>query len=189
MKFVQALSRDSGLVFKRGFVQGMTQSLLQRQPSIAIANPLESILSNSSNHLHSTVKRIGMLLTVCVCQFSVTSHVVQAATPPGVNSANTTIPVDMSSVTITKHELALMQVLSEICPPMLNNTQKQRFYRGYNAQLKYLLPTLDNPTAAMQYLSTQQDYRQILQSIRQWTMQFAQSDNQALCEDLANASF
>ncbi len=109
------------------------------------------------------------------------------------NAANsnvaTTIPLDMSGMNITKHEIAVMQVLSEICPPMLNNRQKQRFYKSYNMQLHELMPTLEDPKAAIQYLSTQQDYRQILQSIRSWTMSFSKQDNKAICEDLANAQY
>lgn len=107
------------------------------------------------------------------------------------NAANnvSTIPLDMSGMNITKHEIAVMQVLSEICPPILNGNQKQRFYKSYNVQLKELMPTLDDPKAAIQYLSTQQDYRQILQSMRSWTLSFSKQDNKALCEDLANASY
>ena len=99
-----------------------------------------------------------------------------------------TIPVDMSGMNITKHEIAVMQVLSEICPSMLNGKQKQRFYKSYNVQLHELMPSLEDPKAAIQYLSTQQDYRQILQGIRSWTMGFSKADNKALCEDLANAA-
>lgn len=105
------------------------------------------------------------------------------------NTHTTTIPVDMSGMSITKHEIAVMQVLSEICPPMLNDNQRQRFYKSYNTQLHELMPTLEDPKAAIQYLSTQQDYRQILQGIRTWTLGFSKQDNKALCEDLANAEF
>ncbi len=106
-------------------------------------------------------------------------------------SSNTvsTIPIDMSGMSVTKHEIAVMQVLSEICPAMLSSKQKPRFYKSYNAQLQELMPTLDDPRAAIQYLSTQQDYRQILQSMRSWTMSFSKQENKAICEDLANSSF
>lgn len=102
---------------------------------------------------------------------------------------STTIPLDMSGMNITKHEIAVMQVLSEICPPMLSGNQKQRFYKSYNVQLHELMPSLEDPKAAIQYLSTQQDYRQILQSIRSWTMSFSKQDNKSICEDLANAEY
>ncbi|WLG14487.1 hypothetical protein Q6344_03880 [Psychrobacter cibarius] len=105
------------------------------------------------------------------------------------NNSATTIPLDMSGINVTKHEIAVMQVLSEICPPMLNGKQKQRFYKSYNVQLHELMPSLEDPKAAIQYLSTQQDYRQILQGIRSWTMGFSKQDNKALCEDLANAEY
>ncbi len=111
------------------------------------------------------------------------SQVSQAA-----DNIATTIPLDMSGMNITKHEIAVMQVLSEICPPMLYGNQKQRFYKSYNVQLHELMPSLEDPKAAIQYLSTQQDYRQILQGIRSWTMKFSKSENKALCEDLANAA-
>ena len=110
------------------------------------------------------------------------------ATNAASNSA-TTIPLDLSGVNITKHEIAVMHVLSEICPPMLTGKQKQRFYKSYNVQLHELMPSLEDPKAAIQYLSTQQDYRQILQGIRSWTMGFSKQENKALCEDLANAEY
>ena len=101
----------------------------------------------------------------------------------------TTIPLELSGINITKHEIAVMQVLSEICPSMLNNNQKQRFYKSYTVQLHELMPSLEDPKAAIQYLSTQQDYRQVLQGIRSWTMGFSKQENKALCEDLANAEY
>lgn len=104
-------------------------------------------------------------------------------------NVSTTIPVDMSGINITQHEIAVMHVLSEICPPMLRGNQKQRFFNSYNAKLHQLMPTLDDPRAAIQYLSTQQDYREVLQTIRVWTMQFSKKDNRLLCQDMANGAF
>jgi len=101
----------------------------------------------------------------------------------------TFIFLPISGINITKHEIAVMHVLSEICPPMLTGKQKQRFYKSYNVQLHELMPSLEDPKAAIQYLSTQQDYRQILQGIRSWTMGFSKQENKALCEDLANAEY
>ena len=105
------------------------------------------------------------------------------------NKVSTTIPIDMSGINITQHEIAVMHVLSEICPPMLRGNQKQRFFNAYNAKLHQLMPTLEDPKAAIQYLSTQQDYREVLQTIRVWTMQFSKKDNQLLCQDMANGAF
>ncbi len=141
----------------------------------------QSILSIASV-IAKTASKIG--LAGLITSVAMLSQATNAAS----NSA-TTIPLDLSGVNITKHEIAVMQVLSEICPPMLTGKQKQRFYKSYNVQLHELMPSLEDPKAAIQYLSTQQDYRQILQGIRSWTMGFSKQDNKALCEDLANAEY
>ncbi|SNT69351.1 hypothetical protein SAMN04488491_0427 [Psychrobacter sp. LV10R520-6] len=141
----------------------------------------QSILSMTSI-LTKTAAKVGFAgLITAVAMLS-------QATNAASNVA-TTIPLDMSGMNITKHEIAVMQVLSEICPPMLNGKQKQRFYKSYNVQLHQLMPSLEDPKAAIQYLSTQQDYRQILQGIRSWTLGFSRQDNKLLCEDLANAEY
>ena len=141
----------------------------------------QSILSIASV-IAKTASKVG--LAGLITSVAMLSQATNAAS----NSA-TTIPLDLSGVNITKHEIAVMQVLSEICPPMLTGKQKQRFYKSYNVQLHELMPSLEDPKAAIQYLSTQQDYRQILQGIRSWTMGFSKQENKALCEDLANAEY
>ena len=141
----------------------------------------QSILSIASV-IAKTASKVG--LAGLITSVAMLSQATNAAS----NSA-TTIPLDLSGINITKHEIAVMQVLSEICPPMLTGKQKQRFYKSYNVQLHELMPSLEDPKAAIQYLSTQQDYRQILQGIRSWTMGFSRQDNKALCEDLANAEY
>ena len=141
----------------------------------------QSILSIASV-IANTAAKVGIAgLITSVAMLSQASN--------AANNSGTTIPLDMSGINITKHEIAVMQVLSEICPPMLNGKQKQRFYKSYTVQLHELMPSLEDPKAAIQYLSTQQDYRQILQGIRSWTMGFSKQENKALCEDLANADY
>ncbi|MFZ2843323.1 MCR_0457 family protein [Psychrobacter sp.] len=141
----------------------------------------QSILSIVSI-LAKTASKVG--LAGLITSVAMLSQATNAAS----NSA-TTIPLDLSGVNITKHEIAVMQVLAEICPSMLSGKQKQRFYKSYNVQLHELMPSLEDPKAAIQYLSTQQDYRQILQGIRSWTMGFSKQENKALCEDLADAEY
>ncbi|HCT72585.1 MULTISPECIES: MCR_0457 family protein [Psychrobacter] len=141
----------------------------------------QSILSVASV-IAKTASKVGLAgLITSVAMLSQASF--------AANNPATTIPLDMSGINVTKHEIAVMQVLSEICPPMLNGKQKQRFYKSYTVQLHELMPSLEDPKAAIQYLSTQQDYRQILQGIRSWTMGFSKQENKALCEDLANAEY
>ena len=141
----------------------------------------QSILSIASV-IAKTASKVG--LAGLITSIAMLSQASFAANNPA-----TTIPLDMSGINVTKHEIAVMQVLSEICPSMLAGKQKQRFYKSYNVQLHELMPSLEDPKAAIQYLSTQQDYRQILQGIRNWTMSFSKQDKKALCEDLADAEY
>lgn len=138
--------------------------------------------------LFTTVSAVSKLAPKVGAIALIASTAILAQTTQAADNVST-IPLDMSGMNITKHEIAVMQVLAEICPPMLNSNQKQRFYKSHNVKLHELMPTLDDPKAAIQYLSTQQDYRQILQSIRSWTMTFSAQDNKALCEDVANDKF
>lgn len=98
---------------------------------------------------------------------------------------NQEITIDMSQVSTTKNEIAVLQVLSEICPPMLNKNQQAGFANAYNVELHNLLPTISNPKQAIQYLSTQADYKQILAETRAWTLQYPVAENKAICVDLA----
>ena len=97
-----------------------------------------------------------------------------------------TIAIDMSDLSTTKEEVAVLQVLSEICPPMLNKSQQTGFNTAYNVELKKLMPTISDPRLAVQYLSSQQDYKQILNETRQWTLSYPKADLE-LCKDLANS--
>lgn len=141
----------------------------------------QSILSIASV-IAKTAPKLGMVGLM-------TSAALLSQASYAANNPETTIPLDMSGINVTKHEIAVMQVLSEICPPMLSGEQKQRFYKSYTVHLHELMPSLDDPKAAIQYLSTQQDYRQVLNGIRNWTMAFSKQDNKALCEDLADAEY
>ena len=131
----------------------------------------QSILSIASV-IAKTASKVG--LAGLITSIAMLSQATQAA-----SNASTTIPVDLSGINITKHEIAVMHVLSEICPPMLTGKQKQRFYKSYNVQLHELMPSLEDPKAAIQYLSTQQDYRHLLQGIRSWTLGFSKQENTA----------
>ncbi|ELA08322.1 hypothetical protein MOMA_07161 [Moraxella macacae 0408225] len=99
-----------------------------------------------------------------------------------------TIAIDMSTLATTKEEVAVLQVFSEICPPMLTKKQQQGFAKAYNAELKSLMPSISDPRLAVQYLSTQQDYKQILNETRRWTLSFSNAENKRVCTELASSA-
>ncbi len=95
--------------------------------------------------------------------------------------------IDISQLSTTKEEVAVLQVMSEICPPMLNKQQQQSFLKAYNQELQNLMPSISEPRLAIQYLSSQQDYKKILNETRQWTLGYPKDENKAVCLELANS--
>lgn len=96
--------------------------------------------------------------------------------------------VDLSAIEVTPHELALTQVLSEICPPLLNVTQNNKFQQVYQHQLQFFMPTL-NTALAMQQINDKKEYHHILKGIRAWTLSFPKEENKALCVEFAESKF
>lgn len=124
-------------------------------------------------------KKIGQVLAIC--------GLVAFSMPTWAND-DENLTIDMSDVVTTKDEVAVLQVLSEICPPMLNKKQQQNFANAYQVELHRLLPVSD-PKMAMQYLATQQDYKKILHDTREWTLGFSKKENKELCIEIADSEF
>lgn len=124
-------------------------------------------------------KKIGQVLAIC--------GLVAFSMPTWAND-DENLTIDMSDVVTTKDEVAVLQVLSEICPPMLNKKQQQNFANAYQLELHRLLPVSD-PKMAMQYLATQQDYKKILHDTREWTLGFSKKENKELCIEIADSEF
>lgn len=145
---------------------------------------LAKVMLNSMNNITFTNRTFKKLvLAICATAFAM-SVTVSAVAADDTN----TIAIDMSELSTTKEEVAVLQVLSEICPPMLNKKQQQGFATAYNVELKNLMPTITDPRMAVQYLSTQQDYKQILEETRQWTLGFSNADNKQVCQELADSA-
>ena len=138
----------------------------------------QAILSITSI-LKASAQKVGVV--ALVGSIALMSQLATAA-----SNIDTTIPLDMAAMNVTQHEIALMHVLSDLCPPMLNAKQKPRFYKSYNVKLHKLMPTLEDPKAAIQYLSTHQDYQKILGNIRTWTMGFSKKENKELCQEFVD---
>ncbi len=96
--------------------------------------------------------------------------------------------IDLSLIEVTPHELALTEVLAEICPAMLTHEQQKQFTQAYQMQLTTFMPSLDTKIA-MQQMHTQKEYQSILNSIRTWTLSYPKDENKALCIEFAEAPF
>lgn len=135
--------------------------------------------------------RIGLILLMMI-GLGVSSPVSANTT----NTANTPRYQRVSSaqvaatqeiyLSVSQYELALIQVLSEICPSVLNNQQKSNFNRAYNQQLHMFMPRSANPYQALRQLTAQREYRVVLHNVRAWTASFPASENRALCREFAS---
>lgn len=91
-------------------------------------------------------------------------------------------------LTVTQYELALVQVMAEMCPPMLNQAQRTQFVEAYHNQLIAFMPNTSNPQEILRQLNTQQEYRSVLRNVRAWTTRFPISENKALCQEFAQST-
>lgn len=93
---------------------------------------------------------------------------------------------DLSAIEASPHELALTQVLSEICPALIDHDHQDKLIHSYHAHLKLLMPTV-NPQLAMPKLNQNPNYLEILQGVREWTLGYPADENKALCIEFADA--
>lgn len=100
-------------------------------------------------------------------------------------SAYARSPKPMHKISVSQYELALVQVLSEICPPMLTKAQQAKFYEAYQNQLRVFIPTASDPDETLKHLANQRHYQIILQNMRAWTESFPPQENQQLCQEFA----
>lgn len=124
---------------------------------------------------------IGMTVGLCLLGFEAHAHGGRGNPKPlyimGQDSAIT--------VTVSQYELALAQVLSEICPAMLTKEEREQFNEAYHKQLRKFIPKVENPSEILRRLSGQQEYRLALQKVRSWTADYPDSENHALCQEFA----
>ncbi len=101
--------------------------------------------------------------------------------PTQVSAQHSLSPVDFTNIHINKPMLASMHAVSEICLQILPPRLHYRFEQSFNRQLKQYFPKISDPVLAMQYLSNQEDYQQLLTS---WKNKYSEAENIALCEEM-----
>lgn len=161
---------------------------------MAISPQLEATASKDNKRLllyrmPNTIQRLGVMLFF-VLSLSLCTAVSANATTPRYQRISTPQAVSTQEIylTATQYEVALIQVLSEICPPMLNTRQKANFNRAYDRQLRIFMPYSADPYQSLRQLSAQREYRIVLHNVRAWTASFPASENRALCYEFAAAA-
>lgn len=161
---------------------------------MAISPQREAITSKDNMRLllcrmPNTVQRLGVMLFFML-SLSLYTVALANSTTPRYQRISTPQAVSTQEIylTATQYEVALIQVLSEICPPMLNARQKANFNRAYDRQLRIFMPYSADPYQSLRQLSAQREYRIILHNVRAWTASFPASENRALCYEFAAAA-
>ena len=85
---------------------------------------------------------------------------------------------------ITKHELAAIYVLSEICPSMVKDKDQAKFNQGYNQLVTEYLPGQKNPVEHLNKMAKQSDFRSILTEAQSDAKKAGKKKNQAICNEL-----
>ncbi|WFF38210.1 hypothetical protein LU290_08095 [Moraxella nasibovis] len=145
--------------------------------------------SNSQKHPNLTAflsshRTLLAALLVLACLTNI-SH----ANPRFVNMQGKFHKTSSAELTVSQYELALVQVLSEICPPMLSNQQRIQFAHAYQQQLRSFMPTSTNPNNTLRQLRTQLGYRSALQNIRAWTATYPPAQNRKICLQFTEVEF
>ncbi|UNU73751.1 hypothetical protein LU293_02235 [Moraxella nasovis] len=87
------------------------------------------------------------------------------------------------------YEIALLQVFSEMCPSMLNPSERVEFAYAYRQQLSIFITHTSNPKDTLNFLSSQPKYRLTLKKMRDWTQSYPWSVNQRMCQDFTKMTF
>ncbi len=82
----------------------------------------------------------------------------------------------------TKEEVAVVHVLSEICPDIIG--KNENFNKGYERMLTDLLPGISDPVLAVEALSEEGDYQEVLSQARQNASKHSREDNREVCLEM-----
>lgn len=141
---------------------------------------LASTLGNADGNINDSNAAINVINT----NANISSDIHNDTTP---NKTNDT-PIDFSAIEAMPHELAFTQVLSEICPYLLDDDKQAGFANAYEAYLQLFMPNLDT-RLVMQHYNDQKDYRTILEGERRRTLSYPIDENRALCVDIVDTPF
>ena len=86
------------------------------------------------------------------------------------------------AIQTTKEEVAVVHVLSEICPEIIG--KNQNFDKGYERMLTELLPGISDPVLAVEALSEEGDYQEVLAEARQNASKHSREDNREVCLEM-----
>jgi hypothetical protein len=88
-----------------------------------------------------------------------------------------------NSLPVTLEEIAVVDVLGQICPPLLG--KNNNFDRGYLQVLTELLPNFPDPILALKALQDDPEYQEKLKEARGDAGKVSVDENREVCLDVA----
>ncbi|XID75946.1 MCR_0457 family protein [Alkanindiges sp. WGS2144] len=139
-------------------------------------------MSKKLSPVSSLTKKIGLNLSlVCLIAGSGSLSLANAAAA----SKDTDNRVEFkSSLPVTQEEIAVVDVLGEICPKILG--KNTNFDAGYKKLLADLLPTIEQPVLALQALQEDAEYQKILQQAHDNANRATVQENREVCLDIVH---
>lgn len=87
------------------------------------------------------------------------------------------------SLPVTMEEVAAVDVLGQICPPLLG--RNNNFDRGFKVVLGELLPKVPDPLVALKALQDDPEYQEKLKEARQDAGKVSVDENREVCLEVA----
>ncbi len=94
------------------------------------------------------------------------------------------IDLSASAQKVSKHELAAIYVISEICPDLVGSQEQAAFNQGYNKLLKENMPESKNPASALKALAAEKSFAPILKEARSDAAKAGDAKNKEICKEL-----
>ncbi|MEY2863094.1 MAG: hypothetical protein RLY58_801 [Pseudomonadota bacterium] len=120
-----------------------------------------------------------LLVLLAGLALPIMASVAYAATPANAVEFKNALPTTME-------ELATVDILNEICPPILGTGMDAGFQSGYIRLLNELLPNIDTPALAIRTLKDDPEYIPLLEQARQDAKSVSVDENRQVCLDVVH---
>jgi hypothetical protein len=86
----------------------------------------------------------------------------------------------------TMEEVATVDILTEICPKLLDSSQVSAFNAGYERLITELLPNIPTPVVGIKTLHDDAEYKAQLETAREDAASVSVEENRQVCLDVLN---
>ena len=102
-----------------------------------------------------------------------------------VSAAQNTVELKQSLPT-TMEEVATVDILTEICPKVLESSQVGAFNIGYQRLLSEMLPNIPTPATSIKTLHDDAEYKALLDTAREDAASVSVEENRQVCLDVVS---